>query len=236
MIECHSLSTGTSGRRPVACWPARPKALTRVRIVLSDVYDPNNPPNALESIFTRAGVPSSLQRDLAAPSANESIPQTRISRELTDSARLWYLWYDNEGYKLFRSSNNVDTPAPEFDDATGIPSSPTDVPSARDTAVLSTDGSFVCSLCGEEFQRRQRLETHVNMHRNEKPYVCDGSCGDMNWYLIHLPVISSLLANLQLAKMPILLRPILRGTAVLLRIATSHARFGECSRPYFEAR
>lgn len=109
------------------------------------------------------------------------------SQELTDYAKLWYLWYDSEGHELFHGFNNLDTPPfsrflpLQFDSSIEVPASQPNISHAHSTAVSSIKGKFVCSICGERFQRRQRLEAHENTHRKKKPYRCDGFCGDIHW-------------------------------------------------------
>lgn len=44
-----------------------------------------------------------------------------------------------------------------------------------------TPYGFHCPICIRTFERRGRLDAHLNSHSRNKPHVCGGKCGVMSW-------------------------------------------------------
>jgi hypothetical protein len=42
-------------------------------------------------------------------------------------------------------------------------------------------GIYQCPQCPLKFDRPGRFEAHLNLHRDIRPYACDGTCGTSDW-------------------------------------------------------
>ncbi|PIO33992.1 hypothetical protein AB205_0101680, partial [Aquarana catesbeiana] len=67
-------------------------------------------------------------------------------------------------------------PAPHSVDGPSYSSYPEEPQTVRDGAVLPTEKSFSCTVCGKRFLFKSKLNVHKISHTGEKPYSCT-ECG-----------------------------------------------------------
>lgn len=110
---------------------------------------------------------------IPSPQLEENVPPTKVDKPTSAHSR-------GTSYSTFFDSELADEIAsPSVRDwnlATSYDNNGTQL-----ELLKLQNGHWQCPSCQKQFRRRDRGQAHLNVHINTRPFVCNGSCGDVFW-------------------------------------------------------